>query len=409
MTLLGGFFLVRVQTEYLSPTEYGELALALTIAALANQVISGGLASGLLRFYSVAREQNDLTNYAATVVIIHSCAAALIVAVGLLIAAVFVFWLDNSRLAYLVVAVTAFSTLAGMNSSLDSIQTAARQRMLVAMHMSSVAWLKIILLVLLFGFLGIGPVVAIWAYSLAVFAVMISQASFVFRSFEISREKLSVAKRNMWNKKVLSYALPFSTFGVFTWIQQSSPRWALGQYSSVSDVGLFAVVVQIGYAPVLALTGFATVLISPILFEMIGEEKQGERVENVKGFSNKLAFCGLIFTALIVVIAALFHDSIFHLLISEEYHVVSRYLPIVVAAGGVFAISQIYANRILAILMSKILVPATIASSLVGTAAAYIGVYYFSILGAVYAMLIFSTTYLAMLLLIIRNNEQISI
>ncbi|GJL65409.1 MAG: hypothetical protein NPIRA05_03800 [Nitrospirales bacterium] len=208
----------------------------------------------------------------------------------------------------------------------------------------------------------------------------------------------------IWNKKVLDYAWPFATFGVFTWIQQSSSRWALGQFSSVSDVGLFALVMQIGYAPVLALTGFATVLITPILFEMAGEAKQGDRIDDVKDFSNKLAFCGLLVTAFMVVFCALFHNGIFRLLVSEQYHGVSNFLPAVVAAGGIFAIGQIYANRILALWMSKVLIPTTIVSSLIGTIAAYVGAYYFSILGAVYAMLVYSTVYLAMLLVIVKNR-----
>ena len=55
--------MVRVLTEQLDPTEYGELALGLTIAALVYQVVNGGINNGIGRFYSIAVEKDDLNGY----------------------------------------------------------------------------------------------------------------------------------------------------------------------------------------------------------------------------------------------------------------------------------------------------------------------------------------------------------
>ena len=63
--MAGSLALVRVLTGYLSPEEYGHLALGLTISTLFGQVIFGGIRAGIMRFYAIAREEQDLHGYLA--------------------------------------------------------------------------------------------------------------------------------------------------------------------------------------------------------------------------------------------------------------------------------------------------------------------------------------------------------
>ena len=62
-SVAGALILVRVLTEYLTPAQYGELALGLTLAALVNQVVTGGLISGIARFFAPALEAENLARY----------------------------------------------------------------------------------------------------------------------------------------------------------------------------------------------------------------------------------------------------------------------------------------------------------------------------------------------------------
>ncbi|MEK7323064.1 MAG: oligosaccharide flippase family protein, partial [Pseudomonadota bacterium] len=145
-TVLGALVLVRVLTEYLEPTQYGQLALGLTIAGLVNQVVMGGVTAGIGRFYSIAAEKNDLPGYLhascrlmgyATVV---TAAIAVVIMAGLL-------WLGYSQWMGLAAVALVLSILSGYNASLSGIQNAARQRAIVAFHSGLDAWLKILLAV----------------------------------------------------------------------------------------------------------------------------------------------------------------------------------------------------------------------------------------------------------------------
>jgi O-antigen/teichoic acid export membrane protein len=44
----GALVLVRVLTEYLTPAQYGQLALGLTVAGLVNQVVMAGMPTSFL-------------------------------------------------------------------------------------------------------------------------------------------------------------------------------------------------------------------------------------------------------------------------------------------------------------------------------------------------------------------------
>jgi len=82
-TLLGGLALVKVLTEYLEPSEYGEVALGLTLANLVNLVIMGTLSSGVSRFFSIASEKNDLGGYLKSSLKLLCLAVIATVSIGL--------------------------------------------------------------------------------------------------------------------------------------------------------------------------------------------------------------------------------------------------------------------------------------------------------------------------------------
>ncbi len=61
--VVGALVLIRILTEHLDPTQYGQLSLGLTVAGLVNQTILGGLSAGIGRLYSVAVEKQNLQAY----------------------------------------------------------------------------------------------------------------------------------------------------------------------------------------------------------------------------------------------------------------------------------------------------------------------------------------------------------
>jgi len=388
--VLGALVLVRVLTEYLEPAQYGQLALGLTIAGLVNQVAMGGVTAGIGRFYSIAAENNDLTGYLHASRRLMGYATAVVAAIALVLMAGLL-WLGYSQWMGLAAAALVLSVLSGYNSSLSGIQNAARQRAIVAFHGGLDAWLKILLAVGVMLWLGSSSTVVVLGYALSSLLVTGSQFFFLRRLIRPQDEK-SKASAN-WGRQIWAYSWPFSTWGVFSWAQQASDRWALQAFASTQEVGLYAVVFQLGYAPVGLATGLAMTFLGPILYQRSGSAADHTRNTSVHRIAWRITFVGLFVTALAFFFTFLLHEWIFHLLVAVKYHAVSYLLPWMVLAGGIFAAGQMLALKLMSEMKPAAMIVAKIVTTILGVGLNIYGASQFGLPGVVAALVAFSGIY----------------
>lgn len=389
-TVLGALVLVRVLTEYLDPAQYGQLALGLTIAGLVNQVVMGGVTAGIGRFYSIAAEKNDLPSYLHASRWLMGYATAAVGAIALVLMAG-LFWLGYSQWMGLAAAALVFSVLSGYNLSLGGIQNAARQRAIVAFHGGLDAWLKILLAVGLMLWLGSSSTAVVMGYALSSFLVTGSQFFFLRRLIRRQGEKPQAAAN--WARRIWAYSWPFSTWGVFTWAQQVSDRWALQTFASTQEVGMYAVVFQLGYVPIGLATGMAMTFLGPILYQRSGIATDHARNTSVHRIAWSITFVGLLVTTLAFVLTLFMHEWIFHLLVDTQYHAVSHFLPWMVLAGGIFSAGQMLALKLMSEMKSAAMTAAKIVTASLGVGLNVYGATQFGLQGVVAALVAFSSIY----------------
>lgn len=389
-TVLGALVLVRVLTEYLDPAQYGQLALGLTVAGLVNQVVMGGVTSGIGRFYSIAAEKDDLPSYLLDSRRLMVYASTAVVAIALVLMAG-LFLLGYSQWMGLAAAALVLSVLSGYNTSLSGIQNAARQRAIVAFHGGLDAWLKILLAVGVMLWLGSSSAAVVMGYALSSLLVTGSQFFFLRRLIHPRGEKPQ-ANAN-WERQIWAYSWPFSTWGVFTWAQQVSDRWALQAFASTQEVGKYAVVFQLGYAPIGLATVLAMTFLGPILYQRSGIATDHTRNTSVHRIAWRITFVSLLMTALAFVFTLLLHEWIFHLLVDTQYHSVSHLLPWMVLAGGVFSAGQMLALKLMSEMKSASMTVAKIGTAILGVGLNVYGASQFGLQGVVAALVAFSTIY----------------
>lgn len=387
----GGMVLVSVLTKYLDPTQYGQLALGLTVAGLLNAVVMGGVTNGIGRFYSIAAEKQDLVGYLRATRELLGYATTAAVFIGLILIAS-LHWLGYSHWRGLAAAALVFSVLSGCNGTLSAIQNAARQRAIVAFHGGLDAWLKIGLAVSVMLWLGASSTAVVIGYACSSSLVAFSQLVFLRRTIPV--QKLQTTTDHQWKGQMWAYSMPFSVWGIFGWAQQSSASWALEVFATTETVGLYSVLSQLGYLPIQMATTTAMTFLMPILFARTGDAQSSDRNRNVRDLIKRLIFLGFCLTACAVLVATVLHSYIFHFFVDDAYFSVSYFLPWVVLAGGIFSVAQLYASRIMALLMTKKIIAASIGSSIIGIIAAVVGTYYFLLAGAVASMVIHAFAYL---------------
>lgn len=390
-TVLGALVLVRVLTEYLDPAQYGQLALGLTVAGLVNQVVMGGVTSGIGRFYSIAAEKDDLPSYLLASRRLMVYASIAVVAIALVLMAG-LFLLRYSQWMGLAAAALVLSVLSGYNTSLSGIQNAARQRAIVAFHGGLDAWLKILLAVGVMLWLGSSSAAVVMGYALSSLLVTGSQFFFLRRLIIRPQGEKPQATAN-WERQIWAYSWPFSTWGVFTWAQQVSDRWALQAFASTQEVGKYVVVFQLGYAPIGLATVLAMTFLGPILYQRSGIATDHTRNTSVHRIAWHITFVSLLMTALAFVFTLLLHAWIFHLLVDTQYHSVSHFLPWMVLAGGIFSAGQMLALKLMSEMKSASMTVAKIVTAILGVGMNVYGASQFGLQGVVAALVTFSTIY----------------
>lgn len=398
----GALVLVRVLTEYLEPAQYGQLALGLTVAGLVNQVVMGGITAGIGRFYSIAAEKQDLEGYLhATRWLLAYGTLAVVVVGSILIAGLL--WSGYSQWIGLAAAALVFSVLSGYNSALSGIQNAARQRAIVAFHGGLDAWLKILLAVGVMLWLGTSSAVVVIGYICSSLLVTASQLIFLRRTIPLHQTHTS--DHQPWMLQMWAYSWPFAIWGIFTWMQQVSDRWALHAFGTTAEVGQYAVLFQLGYTPIAMVTGMAMSFLGPILYQRSGDATNHARNADVHRLGWQMTHLSLWVTLIGFAITFAAHTQLFQLLVAAKYRDISYLLPWVVLAGGAFAAGQILALKLMSEMKSTTMTTAKIVTALMGVIFNVIGAALAGMQGVVAALVVFSGLYFLWMAMLARHSS----
>jgi len=389
VSLVGTLVGVRVITGYLSPSEYGVLGLSLTIVALYTEVVIGGLVGAFTRFYSIAAKADDVCGYVLGVrmllIVAVSIAAVLfLVMTPLLLSGFEGLTLQGGG------AVAVFATLFGSNAALNAVLNGARRRSLVALNSVVDAWLKIGLAVIAIQWFGSSATSVLTAYAASLVVVIAHQA---YRVRQL-RDSAQPANQRAWGREMFMFAWPASVWGIFTWAQMVADRWSLQVFQSTAEVGLYSVLLQLGFFPMSLLMGMVGTFLTPIFFQNTDSESTAPDVEQKRHW-QLILLVGASASIVASLMAYGLKEWIFYMFVAAQYSSVMEYLPVMVLSGGLFGTGSLLSVRMMAqmrmIQLAKIMVGASLfgVSLIVGFSAAL------GLAGTVIAKLIFSFGYIS--------------
>ncbi len=391
VAVVGGMVGVRILTGLLSPAQYGELALAVTVGGLVTQVSLGPIQQGALRFFGPAHEMKELgTCLQATWTLVWRTGKLVSLLAAVIIAAL----LLSGRQEWIGLAIGALllALLSGSERVLDALQSAGRQRAITAWHQGLSQWLRFSIAAGLIHTFGARSSAAMLGYVLATALVLTSQFGFFFSRWwpSVVSEPRRAGVTESWRLRIQDYARPFAIWGGFSWAQQSSDRWALQTFSATSDVGYYTVLFQLGYAPVILLTGVVVQLLQPILFNQAGDGTSLRRVIRATRLNYVLLCAFLVLTILGVAAAQVLHTQVFAMLVAPEYGGVSWLMPWMLLSGGLFACGELTALVLMSRLHTRRLTVVKIGTALLGIGLNVSGAYWLGLPGVVFASVGFS-------------------
>ncbi|MFZ4702568.1 MAG: lipopolysaccharide biosynthesis protein [Candidatus Methylumidiphilus sp.] len=401
LLILGFLVGIRILTEIMPPAAYGELSLGMTIATLVNQMILGPLGGGITRFYAPAVEQGDLSGYlsASRKLTLYATGIVILITlfaiVGLKIAGQST-WIRITVIAFL------FAIVSGVNSILGGIQSAARQRAIVALHLGADPWLRSLVAAGLLLWLGTTSTVAMLGYAIATVLLLASQAYFFLK---LVVAPANIENENKWKVDIWKFTWPIGVFGIFTWTQLISDRWALQLFSTTQEVGNYAVLYQLGFYPISLLTGMTMQFLTPILYQRAGDARDSGRNADVTDLCWKLTWLSLGVTLVGFLVTLILHDFIFRVFVNVNYRLVSYLLPWMILAGGIYASGQSLASNLLAKLKTREMMAAKIVTALFGLVFNFIGAYWLGITGIICAGVLFSVMYFLWMVVLVNDGS----
>lgn len=406
VNILGSLALIRLLTEHITVAVYGQWALCLSIVAIVNQVVMGGIIAALARYHSIAIEGTDIRGYlngALLVVKRATLGICVTAAVGVIALAL----MGQTSWIPLLLTLGALALLGGYNSCLAAIRSAARSHLIVAIHNGAGPWLTVVL-ILTFGGRGEVSLLMI-AVPYAISALLIfSSQLMLFKNIIPKNNKGLVAKPSHdWPRVIIKFALPFSLFGAFSWAQQISDRWALEYFSSTDTVGQYAVLFQLGFAPGVLGIGLLMQFLAPILYKISGAANDPDRNRKVKRMALGMVAISLLGTIILFLITLILHTSIFMLLTASHYWAMSYYLPWMVLAGGLFGAGELLALKAMVEIQLALITKIKIITALSGVSFNILGACLFGLKGVVFALLLFCLLYFTLMLIAALNQKSL--
>ena len=392
VSVAGSIVLVKILSDKLSPSQYGQMALGLTTSSLINNIIIGGINNGIARYYSIAFEKNDIKGYLISSLKLQIYATLTTIVIGLIIL-FSIFQLGQTQWLLLASAAIIYSIISGFNGSLNGIQGAARQRFIVAFHSGLDSWLKILLAMTFMLLFGASAESAVFGYASSSLIVCISQLFFLKKIIPIAKTITTISLNHDWVKQIWLFSWPFSTWGIFAWVQQVSDRWVLGAFGSTADVGHYAVLFQLSYTPILLASGVFVTFLSPILFQRAGDATDKNRILDLQKITIKLSWLCIGLTCTAFILSLFIHKWLFHVLLGEKYQQISYLMPWMILAGGFMAAHQILGSRIASLLKTKQLALQQILMCLFAASLNLAGAKYWGLKGLVCSLVVFSFLY----------------
>ncbi len=345
--VLGAAAGVKVLTSLLGPRVFGMLALGLTIAGMGNLFLYGPFGHAVLRFYSIFRSRGNLKELYSAIARFQWMTATVISAITVLVTMGTYQWY-GLEIASLVFLSTVFMVTSGITSVQIALRNALGHYSTVAVAQGTDAWLRVIFACAAILLVQVSATAAVLGYALAglVMAValwLLNQRQIVAgASGESKPHTTSLRPRT---HEIYAYAFPFLLFAVFGVVTSFGDRWLIEYCCGLADVGIYAALHQIAYAPLVVLSNAVNQFLLPLVYAQAGDGSSASDLQRAqRAYRMALLLAGACFLAWVSFTFAL-GEPVIRILTAPGFAANHQLLWLLALGGGIFYFGQILVIR----------------------------------------------------------------
>ena len=399
----------RILTKLLSTTEYGKLALAVSLTTLAVQVFGNPIGKSAIRFYAYWRKAGKLYG-----LIRKLCRSTLNTISGIfLFCVVIVIWgyyIEAFPDRNLIILTGIFAILMILNRIAFAFEDAARERKFRSIIQGLFeAGRFLIAVFLIAAFAAPDAEVVLVGFAVAGFFTFIGHSVFLYRLFKPFIVGQPDSKKKIASNDfeiIQSFQRPLIVSSACVWAVMMAERWALKSFGGLGDVGGYAAVYQLAFMPMLLISNFLVLLTEPILYKLVGiKEKTPSSKQAIQ--TNRFMALVILLASLILFLVLLFcHPIIGYFFLGAEFRSFSWIFPWLLLSGGCFAASQQLLLKLSAELRTGSLALLWCFVASISIVAYMISAYLWQIEGIVFSVVIVNISFV-IFLLIFFNKEKL--
>lgn len=385
--MLGLLATTKVLSTSVSPAELGQFMLALTIVSAINQILIGPYQLALGRFHAkTLRTQEALT--------FKAVAFRLQLKLGLsALSLVLITTLVLRKTSFadeisLLLITGCFGVFTSWNSITALFFDIEQRRIRSAIIKMGEVWLRLILCLLLTSFFSANAVYIALAYcggALAIALPTLLRSPNVFKNASY----VNYVQRKIINNAIWQFASPALIFGIFTWINISSDKWALAYFWGDHATGTYSVLYMVAYTPIVAIAAISSQYFTPLIYKKI-DNPNDSHTKNDQNFSSRV----IMFVSISAATFSLFQgDRIVLFFATPEYLEYALILPLLFLSSGFFMSAEALLITEIGKYGTRNFISLKISTSILGFFINIVLAKYFGIPGIAVASLTFSIIY----------------
>ena len=341
---LGGLVGIKLLTRQLGASEYGHLALGLTIAGFLTTFLHNPLSNAAARFYAPYRDCGKENLYFFVLRSLHTKLLLLLI-LPVMVGSLLVYMAKGSVWGGLVLWGLVFGMISGVGVSFLAWQNAARDRRNATLAQIGDVWLRIGCAIFAAIFLGSGSA-ALGGYCVGSFLVVLWQYR-MFRGQQQQQSRVAVVPQeeqvSQAQHEFVTFVLPFVGYALFTVVTLYADRWVLQLAAGTASVGIYAALFQIAASPVNLLFAIINQLMVPIIYERAGTMTSSAQRLEVRRLIMRIMLFAVICSGTGTVLTALLGRPVALLLTTTEFTRHSDLLWMLVLGLSLWQVGQLMA------------------------------------------------------------------
>jgi len=395
ISIIFSVVIIKIITK-MGASDFGVYSLILSISALVSAILVGPSEQGFVRYFFNFNGVENKKRFLNVTYLFFIFIVTLITIISILFYLFEIISEPNSLLIGLFIVFFTFS------SFFASLFNLIRKRKLNTILIVFEKLISTLLLYLLkyYNNLNITNVLIVFSFSIII-SLFIRMRYFnsVFE-YKIFRDmKLLSLREYIIYKKVFVFSIPLIIWGFSGWLASSSDRWVLANFSNLNTVGIYSLMMTLSSYLIATPIGVVAQYFQPIIFEQINIVNSNDGSRKVMNYF----IYSSIFLVVFGVFFSLFFGKIILSFIAVDFTTFWYFLPFFCLSIGLFQIAQVYTIFGMIHEMPKIYLIPKIILGIISLILNIIGVYYLQIIGLIISMIVASSIYLIMVLMVNRK------